>query len=297
MSTATETSTTPTTTTSTTTTTWTNDSLREAIMGLTTSTPRLPLFWTINPEAWFIQAEAHFALSKITSDNTKYTNVVASLPPEIISKSVDIIQKVASESTGKYEALKTALLARIGLTEEQRISNLLYHEQMGDQTPSEFYRRLQRLVGNSENELKFLMKIFTDRLPAPLDSTVIQLKSQGPTIFLPVIDSIWEKIKSQKPSVSAVESNANSDKLTKTLESIEKRLARLEEQKQGKEKSRSRSRSRSNMRSDSSKNLRNRSKTPKDSVCYFHKTFGKEARKCAKGCTFSEPTDQKKPGN
>ena len=168
-----------------------------------------------------------------------YTHVVASLPPDVISRTLDCI-KSANEAEDKYETLKALLIDRLGITEEKRISNLLYHEQMGDQSPSEFYHRLERLSGTSESDLKIMVKLFIDRLPPPLDSTAIQLKQQEPKVYLPVLDSIWEKLHSQKPSVSAVQNS-----LEVTLERILNRLDKLETRDSNRGRSHSRSKSQS----------------------------------------------------
>lgn len=275
-STPTTTTTTVTSSASSSTVTWTNDTLRDAILGISGGT-RLPPFWTQNPEAWFIQVEAHFALSRITSDNSKYTHVVAALPPDILARNLDCL-KTAQQSTDKYTTLVELLVKRLGPTEDKRMGDLLYNEQMGDQTPSEFYRRLSSLVGNSKNEETLLMKIFTDRLPSPLDSTVIQLKAQGPEVFLPVIDSIWEKTKSQKPSISAVGSDRVQN-LEIQLAAIQKTLSELKASHKPHHRGRSKSRNGRKPR---------RSQTPSgtDNMCYYHKKFGKEARKCAPSCKF-----------
>lgn len=274
--TSTATTTVTTTTTSTPNTTWTNDMVRDALIG---ASSRLPPFWTVNPEAWFIQADAHFAISRITSDISKYTHVIAQLPPEIVSKCLDCVKRANNSTNDKYETLKTEILQRLGMSEENRISNLLYHEQMGDQSPSEFYRKLDSLVGSSDTEQKFLLKIFTDRLPSPLDSTVIQLKAQGPQVFLPVLDSIWDKQRIAKPTIHSVETE-DTKMILKKLELLEKKFNALELERRN-SRSRSRSRSESQVRFKSS---RGRSLTPKDSECYFHKKFGKDARKCTKWC-------------
>lgn len=232
-----------------------------------------------------MQVEAHFALSRITSDNSKYTHVIASLPPDILSRNLDCL-KLAQDSLTKYDTLKESLVKRLGPTEDKKISDLLYNEQMGDQTPSEFYRRLSSLVGNSENERKLLLKIFTDRLPSPLDSTVIQLKSQGSDIFLPVIDSIWEKIKCQKPSISAVNTDRVQN-LELQIAALQKSIDEMKTNQQSYRRGRSRSQHR---------HKRHRSQTPgnkQGDTCYYHKKFGKEARKCAPYCKFSSDKSKK----
>ena len=282
--------TTATPTTSTTSVTWTDETIRDAIYGVSS---RLPPFWINNPEAWFIQAEAQFTLSRITTSSTMYSHVVAQLPPDVISKTIDCL-KAANAAENKYETLKDLLLKRLGISEEKRISNLLYHEQMGDQSPSEFYHRLESLSGTSEEEKKIMVKLFVDRLPPPLDSTAIQLKQQGPDVYLPVLDNIWEKIHSKRPTVNAIQSS-----LEQKLDLLINRIEKLESRNsnRGRSPSRTNSHARSNSKSKSHKYKQNRSKTPQDGICHFHRKFGKEARNCTSWCKFATKPNPAKSGN
>ncbi len=54
---------------------------------------KLPPFWTEQPEAWFVESEAQFALRKITSSLAKFYHVTAFLPQETIVSVLDIVRK------------------------------------------------------------------------------------------------------------------------------------------------------------------------------------------------------------
>ncbi|KAH8023027.1 hypothetical protein HPB51_010013 [Rhipicephalus microplus] len=54
------------------------------------NTIELPQFWEWNPSAWFIQEEASFELSCITSQTNKYFIVVDVLPAAVIDKVSDL---------------------------------------------------------------------------------------------------------------------------------------------------------------------------------------------------------------
>jgi hypothetical protein len=236
---------------------------------------KLPPFWTQAPEAWFIQAEAQFRISRVTSDEKKFSHVVASLPQEIILKVLDVIKAVPEDDT-KYETLRGKLIERLSMSEEKRLQQILYQEQMGDRSPSEFYRHLEQIAGTTVISEKIRMKLFTDRLPSPIDSTVIQLQSQGSDVFLKVADVLWEKKQIQVPPVNSIE-NKRISELEAKISELQTRLANQSTPKF----SRSRSHSKSfRPRSHS------RSKTPATDVCWYHEIYGKEARKCRKPCKF-----------
>ena len=53
---------------------------------------KLPPFWISQPRVWFQQAEAQFALRKITADDTRYFYVVAALDQETASRLIDFLE-------------------------------------------------------------------------------------------------------------------------------------------------------------------------------------------------------------
>ena len=81
---------------------------------------KLPTFWTTQPEVWFAQVEAQFALNGITTDKTKYFYVLASLDQEMATRLLDLISSSAYDS--KYVTLKDWLISTFGLNERERAS-------------------------------------------------------------------------------------------------------------------------------------------------------------------------------
>ena len=58
---------------------------------------KLPVFWNQQPAVWFAQAEAQFAIRNITSEQTKYYYLVASLDQETATRVLDQLQEVPVE--------------------------------------------------------------------------------------------------------------------------------------------------------------------------------------------------------
>ena len=81
---------------------------------------KLPTFWLSRPAVWFAQVEAQFATRQppITEDLTKYNYVVAALENVAAGEVEALI--LTPPATGKYGALKAALIKAFGKTQTQK---------------------------------------------------------------------------------------------------------------------------------------------------------------------------------
>ena len=69
---------------------------------------KLPIFWFLEPHAWFAQAEARFNIQGLTADDTRYNYVLSALDQSTATHLLDLIQRSTTEN--KYMALKDHLL-------------------------------------------------------------------------------------------------------------------------------------------------------------------------------------------
>ncbi len=65
-----------------------------------------------------------------------------------------------------YTTLRTALIARVGITEDARLQQLLEDEQLGDRRPSQLLRRMHQLLGSATMDDAVLRRLFLRLLPA-----------------------------------------------------------------------------------------------------------------------------------
>lgn len=127
------------------------------------ATVKLPVFWTEQPMVWFAQAESQFAVKGISTDETKYHYVVASLDQSMAIRIVDLLTSPSPKGT-RYSTLKERLISTFTLSSYQRARRLIQVSPLGDRTPSELMDGMLGMLG--DHEACFLFKtLFMDQLP------------------------------------------------------------------------------------------------------------------------------------
>lgn len=244
---------------------------------------KLPLFWSNMPEIWFIQAEQIFALNRITADMSKYRHVVAVLPQEVMSSVVDLLRN--PPNSNKYESLKQALITRHSFSESKRLEELLSSSEIGDRSPSAFFRDMENIMGSSAIVNSDLLKqLWLRKLPEQVKVQVISSNFENMQQILTLADKIWEVTRgslvasvSSEPSFCSSCKNDNIIEAIRTLSmevsSIKNNLhyeRRSRFSQSGRNRSLSRSRSRENK-----------------NYCWYHSNFGDKANKCIQPCRYT----------
>lgn len=243
---------------------------------------KLPVFWSNMPDVWFIQAEQIFAINRITTDVSKYRHVVAVLPQETMGNVVDLLRNPPTEN--KYEMLKEALISRHSMSENKKLEGLLNSSEMGDRSPSSFYREMENLTGNSNFVNKnLLQKLWLRKLPENIRLAVTCSNIEEVTGLLSMADRLWEA--TQTNCISEVRSNSSStkeDKLIEAIKNLSLEVSSLKERvsrnshdsnKYDYQRRRSRSSSRSKNRDEFK-------------YCWYHWKFANKASKCIPPCQF-----------
>ncbi|XP_076660566.1 uncharacterized protein LOC143363921 [Halictus rubicundus] len=119
---------------------------------------RIPPFWPEQPELWFRQIEAQFALNGITADTTKFYYILSQLEPKYAVEVQDIF--INPPEANKYGTLRSELLKRLSATQGKRIRQLLEQEEIGDRTPSQFLRHMRNLAGTTVSD-EFLRTLWS----------------------------------------------------------------------------------------------------------------------------------------
>lgn len=258
---------------------------------------RLPPFWGDDPVVWFKQVEAQFDTTGITADYTRYNTVIQQLEHRIAKEVRDII--LNPPLTNRYEKLKCELIKRLSVSQNQRIEQLLHHEELGDRKPSQFLRHLRTLAGDQVDD-DLLRKLWSGRLPSHVRAILAAQSRLSLDETAELADTVSEVISSKNSQVASLSTAAPSSNLENILLSMEERiLARIQDgvrqqiaqlslndtSQRGRSTNNGGGRFRNFSRSRSrSRGRYSESQTP--GICWYHDSFGNKARKCKAPCKF-----------
>lgn len=248
----------------------------DALNSQNVSTIKIPPFWNNRPDLWFIQVEAQFRAKGITASNTKYDHLVSALPPETMEVVADVVLNPPKDN--RYDHLKKLLVERSTDSEERRLDVLLNKFELGDSKPSELFRKMECLASsNSLINTSLLKKLWLNKLPQYIQTCLIAIeKDHSQDEVFAIADKILDTASpsSSSPRIAAVSQPDNT--LIELVKNLEKRLKRIEINSRVRDRSNSRNRVHFRRNSPARPNS--------TQMCYYHKKFGKEARKCKPPC-------------
>ncbi|XP_077525576.1 uncharacterized protein LOC144137114 [Haemaphysalis longicornis] len=188
---------------------------------------KLPPFWADSPVVWFAQVEAQFSLARITQDRTLYDYVVAHLDARYANEVRDILANPPTDNL--YEHLKSALIRRLSLSEEQKIRQLQSAE-LAERKPSQLLRHLRALAGNMQVQDSFLRSLWLPRLP-PHAQAILQAQVKLPLDELAEIaDRVVDASSPQlSPTIQAVAAPLNTTEFTRRIDDIDRRLTSIQQ--------------------------------------------------------------------
>ena len=219
---------------------------------------KLPSFWITNPEVWFVQAEAQFAVRGVTSDQTKFYHVLSALDMDTAGRMIDFLRDPPADD--KYKSLKSLLIQTFGLTRRDRANKLLHMPGLGDRKPSALMDEMLALLDGHKPCMLF-EQLFLEQMPETIRIVLSDADFSNPSEIGKKADALWENLNMSGP--------------TKTIHQVEQcessseglpRILKVDSTRQGKSQQ-----TRGNKKSD---------------VCFYHQRFGKKATKCQPPCNF-----------
>ncbi|KFD44941.1 hypothetical protein M514_14182, partial [Trichuris suis] len=247
---------------------------------------KLPQFWPQNAKLWFAQAEAQFALSNVTASLTKYYYTIASLTDAIGSDVDDLLD---NKGDTPYEVLKAKLLERFTTSTEEKFHSLMDASPIDDQRPTQLLRHMRRMAtGVVDPQSSMFRQLFLQRLPPSVQLILkaiptadVDELARTADKMLPMSQSVSTLVKTGTFHESA-ELQALRDEVTELREQV-RSLAITPTPPRGR---RSSSTSPPPLRVINRRRQRSPQNFPSSPICYYHRTFGRQARRCRPPCTF-----------
>ncbi|BES91401.1 Reverse transcriptase (RNA-dependent DNA polymerase) [Nesidiocoris tenuis] len=178
-------------------------------------TIKLPPFWRRRPDLWFLQAESQFELRRITRERTKYNYVIGALDVDSMEQVSDIVSQPPGENC--YEQMKAKLISIFSDSEEAKIRQLLQELELGDQKPSQLWRKMKDLAQNRLTD-EILKTLWLQRLPTSVQQ-VLTGNKEAMTSLIITADRIVE-ITDSRPQVNAAVSGSNPE-IARLVQAIE----------------------------------------------------------------------------
>lgn len=271
---------------------------------------KLPPFWTSLPGHWFVQVESQFNLRQVVTERTKYDYVLAALPQEAVASVYDVIQQISDANADNpindpYTRIKKALIDRHTLSEAKRIEVLLSGADLGDKKPSELFRSMKTLAGNSEfvND-KLIISLWMRRLPQMVQASLKSIPDADTNALVTMADNVFEISAISNPMYGSTSSSnvfaiskpstSNSDpsiqylmeknqELEFEISEIKRMVSELNVNMNSRSRSNTRNRSRS-------RNFSRNRQANQSGLCWYHAKFGQNAKHCQPNCTYSSKT-------
>ena len=237
-------------------------------MDLRSNESRMPKFLPDQPSVFFVMTEAQFVLRNIVSDEAKYYHVVSALPPEVVSRIVDLV--TAPPATNKYDTIKQRLTRSYARTPAERATKLLEISDLGGRSPLALLDEMRNL--SRDEDIDFLLRaIFLRALPEEVrrvlrhSTTLEELAAAAEALFTKTGAAI-----DPRRSIHAAGNDADDADSVAAF--------RRHQDRSGP-----------------------KSSTPREKdICRFHAKFGANARNCIAPCRMAPPPNpagQRRPGN
>ncbi|XP_067137171.1 uncharacterized protein [Centruroides vittatus] len=237
-------------------------------------TVKIPPYNFSDPALWLHMCESPFALGSpkpITGSATKFSYVVAHLPPEVASTVRDII--ISPDRTDPYGHIKVELIKRFDESSQQKLRKLLAGEQLGDRKPSVLLRILKRRAEKCQIPEAVMLELFI-HLPTSVQSILAAITLLDIGKAAEVANRVVEVIRASQQSETVT------NKILVEINKLNKRIDKLTQAR----------RDRSDYfprRFRSSSGHRDSSTSHSINYCWCRNRFGAKAQKCTPPCSFS----------
>ncbi|KRX77349.1 hypothetical protein T06_8338 [Trichinella sp. T6] len=258
---------------------------------LTTLT--VPTFNSSDPELWFLRLDLFFQHQLIVDEVDKLHMALTTMPDEAVAELRDFLPN-ALNLPDPFTTFKQLCLKRTAKTKDQRILQALMNEELNDDKPSQFLRRLQRLLGGASDDI--VGSLFLSKLPLPIRTALVPFQDR------PLMEraELADQMAALQPTTAINAVSSDSGSFESRLERVESLLEKLlqcraqpGDDHRHPRSSRSPTTHRRRWLSPTRTGRRSPSPSNQDQrqpTCFYHRRFGDRAQKCAPPCSWGNDT-------
>ncbi len=152
-------------------------------------------------DMWLTVVESQFVTRGITQEVTKFHYVIGAITPDLADRLQHLICDPPSEQP--YTALRDAIMKLIALSDRPNYMALMSDVELGDRTPSQLLRHLEKLISNSRIDDGFLRQVFLGKLPPLVQKVLTAVPAPATIRELPdIADKVFESL-TFTPSVAS----------------------------------------------------------------------------------------------
>ncbi|GFY13380.1 DDE_3 domain-containing protein, partial [Trichonephila clavipes] len=210
----------------------------------------------------------------------------ANLDAETLSYVSDIV--LSPPNSDKYHTLSQRFITQFSDSETQKIKKLLTDLQLGDEKPSHLLRKMKELY-NGQLQDDFLQSLWLRRMP-PHIQTVLSASSEPLDKLAIIADKVSEVVGASSTICAATTvpppSQSSSCSAQPTMDSLFRQIQELSLQVAELTRERNSSRHQRYNSDRRRSHSRSRSVNRGSGICYYHRGYKEQARKCVSPCAF-----------
>lgn len=246
---------------------------------------RISPFWRELPRIWFTQFESITAPQKL-SQETKFDLVISKLGKEELCSVSDLLE----ETPRNFSALKTRLIAECQESSDQQFDRLINEPQLGEQRPSQLYRRMAAISKNANVDIETVKKLWLRRLPIAVRTALIAQDEKDSEKMIALADRIAET--SRQGIVAELKTTVPNESDTDLVKEIRDMAAQFQqlrgEVSEIKRQEKPGSGPRANWYSQPNRVPFSSAPRRQNVLCNYHRRFGRFARNCQRPCSWQD---------
>lgn len=250
----------------------------------------IPEFHRNDPALWFMMCERTFRRFEITADDDKVDDICSKLGSKQLSEISDILR---GNDINKYALIKDRITHIYSVSAEKLLDQLLSDKSFNThQKPSQLLLEMRQKGGDAVTD-DVLKRLWLNALPTRARDILVITEESSLDKLARIADKIYDEIpETQNKSVcpisikpereKPISEDQNLSSLFDMMKIMMNKICDLE-----KNQDTMANRSRSPNRNPGSR-FRSQSRKRQElieGVCFYHRTFGEKAYKCAPGCT------------